>query len=71
MLPWRAKLYLFLMKFTSSVLFIQRRHDLEVIKEDMESGRYNADIDLHRHIRTDLYTILIRTEDKMVKDSKK
>jgi len=44
------------------VLFIQRRHDLEVIKEDMESGRYNADIDLHRHIRT---------EEKMVKDAKK
>ena len=37
----------------------------------MESGRYNADIDLHRHIRTDLYTILIRTEEKMVKDAKK
>ncbi len=57
-LPYRARIYLWLMSFSQSYIFIHRARDMLSIHEDMKLGKDNAGIDLIRFIRSDLYTAI-------------
>ena len=63
-LPYRARLYLFLMTFSQSYIFIYRKREIKKIEVDMEQGRHNTGIDLNRVIRSDLYALLKKLESE-------